>query len=160
MFFLIWQIITSSRSLPSSKTRYIAAQFTQDYFEPAGTSSRDFILGGGNGGGGQFPPSSPTQSLLRLRRSPLLPGKQQQHKQRADWLLEDGGRGGDKIDDYSMVVPLADSAVVLDNKPLETGQVYSVSADFKRKLNWPKIKWPYLRLVMKMKNLGFVPVEF
>lgn len=121
-----FQIISSSRKLPSTKTRYIAARFTQDYFEPAGTSSRDFILGGSNG----VTPSGMLQppfngGLKRLRRSPaVVRGRVYTTNTQQNWLLNDAGT----IEEASVSAnSYLDAAVVFDNKALEAGQVYCVS---------------------------------
>lgn len=123
---LSFQIIASSRKLPSTKTRYIAARFTQDYFEPAGTSSRDFILGGNNVVTSLIP-TSPTYNVdsKRVKRSPgVVKGKVYSANSQQNWLLNDVG----SLDETSAAAnAYLDAAVVFDNKPLEAGQVYCVS---------------------------------
>uniref|UniRef100_A0A158QEZ1 Protein-tyrosine-phosphatase n=3 Tax=Hymenolepis diminuta TaxID=6216 RepID=A0A158QEZ1_HYMDI len=117
------EIIASSRKLPSTKTRYIAARFTQDYFEPAGTSSRDFILGGNNVVTSLIP-TSPTYNVdsKRVKRSPgMVKGKVYSANSQQNWLLNDVG----SLDETSVAAnAYLDAAVVFDNKPLEAGQVY------------------------------------
>ncbi|VDD74394.1 unnamed protein product [Mesocestoides corti] len=113
------EIIASSRNLPSTKTRYVAARFTQDYFEPAGTSSRDFILGGTDG---LVLPPPPFSGPLRTRRSPaVVRGKVYSTNSQQNWLLNDAGA----VDEASVAASAyLDAAVVFDNKPLEAGQIY------------------------------------
>ncbi|KAL5103164.1 Receptor-type tyrosine-protein phosphatase delta [Taenia crassiceps] len=122
---LVDEIIASSRKLPSTKTRYIAARFTQDYFEPAGTSSRDFILGGSNGitSPTLAPPPPPFNiGTQRRRRSPAaIRSKVYSANSQQSWLLNDAG----SVDEASVAAAAyLDAAVVFDNKPLEAGQVY------------------------------------
>lgn len=115
--------------MPSTKTRYIAARFTQDYFEPAGTSSRDFILGGSNGITSPTlapPPPPPPFNIgtQRRRRSPaVVRSKVYSANSQQNWLLNDAG----SVDEASVAAAAyLDAAVVFDNKPLEAGQVYCV----------------------------------
>ncbi|VDN98103.1 unnamed protein product [Rodentolepis nana] len=111
-------IIASSRKLPSTKTRYIAARFTQEYFEPAGTTSRNFILGGNN------VITSPIYGVdsKRMVRSPdIVRGKVYSANSQQNWLLNDAGSLDETVESANAYLT---AAVVFDNKPLEAGQVY------------------------------------
>ncbi|CAH8437384.1 unnamed protein product [Dicrocoelium dendriticum] len=92
----IEQVITSSRGLPSSTTRYVAAKYQQDYFNPPPRQTRNFTLGG------------PVNFRLRVLRSA------------PEWNITRPKRH-DGVDKFSDPV---DDEINFDNKILFDGQEY------------------------------------
>ncbi|VDQ11225.1 unnamed protein product [Trichobilharzia regenti] len=87
--------ITASRGLPSSETRYVAARYLQDFFDPPPRHSRNFTLGSYN-----VKLNRPVRQANSSRARRQAPG------------TEDGFT--DEID----------SDIVFDNKALVLGQEY------------------------------------
>ncbi|KAH8863587.1 Receptor-type tyrosine-protein phosphatase delta, partial [Schistosoma japonicum] len=87
--------ITASRGLPSSETRYVAARYLQDYFDPPPRHSRNFTLGSYN-----VKSNRPQRHVnsSRIRRQAMTSDD--------DFLYE------------------ADSEIMFDNKALVLGQEY------------------------------------
>ncbi|CAH8616102.1 unnamed protein product [Schistosoma intercalatum] len=87
--------ITASRGLPSSETRYVAARYLQDYFDPPPRHSRNFTLGSYN-----VKTNRPQRHVnsSRIRRQTMTTDDEFLHEQ--------------------------DSEIMFDNKALVLGQEY------------------------------------